>query len=214
MEIWFHAANVLYVASYLVTDILWLRALAVLGGFSSLTWTLTAPAPSVTFIGWTLVYNTINVAQIARLWRERRPVRLTAAEQMLYAAAFRALTPREFQRLLAVGRWHEAPTKEVLIAQGACPCRMLVLVSGSAAVKVDGREVAMLRAGQFAGEMSFLTGERTTAAVEVLEPVRFVSWATEDLERLLVRQPPIRTALQLILGRDLTSKVISGRERT
>ena len=214
MEIWFHAANVLYVVSYLVTDILWLRALAVLGGFSSLTWTLTAPAPSVTFIGWTLVYNTINVAQIARLWRERRPVRLTAAEQMLYAAAFRALTPREFQRLLAVGRWQEAPTKEVLIAQGACPCRMLMLVSGSAAVKVDGREVAMLRTGQFAGEMSFLTGESTTAAVEVLEPVRFISWATEDLERLLVRQPPLRTALQLILGRDLTSKVISGRERT
>lgn len=214
MEIWFHAANVLYVVSYLVTDILWLRALAVLGGFSSLTWTLTAPAPSVTFIGWTLVYNTINLVQIARLWRERRPVRLTAEEQMLYAAAFRALTPREFQRLLAAGRWHEAPAKEVLIAQDACPCRMLVLVSGSAAVKVDGREVAMLRAGQFAGEMSFLTGERTTAAVEVLEPVRFVSWATEDLERLLVRQPPLRTALQLILGRDLTSKVISGRERT
>ena len=26
MEIWFHLANVLYVVSYLVTDILWLRA--------------------------------------------------------------------------------------------------------------------------------------------------------------------------------------------
>jgi Popeye protein conserved region len=214
MEIWFHAANVLYVVSYLVTDMLWLRALAVLGGFSSLTWTLTAPAPSATFIGWTLVYNTINVVQIARLWRERRPVRLTSEEQMLYAAAFRALTPREFQRLLAVGRWHEAPTKEVLIEQGACPRRMLVLASGSAAVKVDGREVAMLRRGQFAGEMSFLTGERTTAAVEVLEPVRFVSWATEDLERLLVKKPPLRTALQLILGRDLAAKVVNGRERT
>jgi hypothetical protein len=214
MEIWFHAANVLYVVSYLVTDMLWLRALAVLGGFSSLTWTLTAPAPSATFIGWTLVYNTINVVQIARLWRERRPVRLTSEEQMLYAAAFRALTPREFQRLLAVGRWHEAPTKEVLIAQGACPGRMLVLASGSAAVKVDGREVAMLRRGQFAGEMSFLTGERTTAAVEVLEPVRFVSWATEDLERLLVKKPPLRTALQLILGRDLAAKVVNARERT
>src|SRR5262249_60241698 len=137
MEIWFHAANVLYVVSYLVTDILWLRALAVLGGFSSLTWTLTAPAPSVTFIGWTLVYNTINVVQIARLWRERRPVRLTAEEQVLYAAAFRALTPREFQRLLAVGRWQEGPAKAALIEQGACPGRMLGLAPGSAAGAVD-----------------------------------------------------------------------------
>ena len=51
MEIWFHLANVLYVVSYLVTDILWLRALAVLGGLSSLTWTLTTPTPSLTFVG-------------------------------------------------------------------------------------------------------------------------------------------------------------------
>jgi hypothetical protein len=211
MEIWFHLANALYLASYLVTDILWLRALAVLGGLSSLTWTLTTASPSSTLIGWTLVFNTINVVQIARLWHERRPVRLTAEEQMLYAATFRTLTPREFQRLLAAGRWQEAPAKEVLIEQGASPGRMLVLASGRAAVKVDGREVALLRLGQFAGEMSFLTGARTTAAVEVQEPVRYVSWATDDLERFLAKHPQLRAALQLILGRDLAVKLAGDR---
>jgi Popeye protein conserved region len=211
MEIWFHLANALYLASYLVTDILWLRALAVLGGLSSLTWTLTTASPSSTLIGWTLVFNTINVVQIARLWHERRPVRLTAEEQMLYAATFRTLTPREFQRLLAAGRWQEAAAKEVLIEQGASPGRMLVLASGRAAVKVDGREVALLRLGQFAGEMSFLTGARTTAAVEVQEPVRYVSWATDDLERFLAKHPQLRAALQLILGRDLAVKLAGDR---
>src|SRR5467141_1697013 len=80
MEIWFHLANVLYVVSYLVADILWLRALAVLGGLSSLTWTLTTPTPSLAFIGWTLVYNTINMVQIGRLWQERRQVRSGGAD--------------------------------------------------------------------------------------------------------------------------------------
>jgi hypothetical protein len=211
MEIWFHLANVLYVVSYLVTDILWLRALAVAGGLSSLTWTLTAPTPSLTFIGWTLVYNTINVVQIARLWRERRPVRLDAAAQVLYTAAFRALTPREFQRLLAAGRWEEAPAKTVLIEQDSSPGRMLVLASGRAAVKANGREIAALGPGQFAGEMSYLTGSTTTAAVETLEPVRFVSWATADLERFLGTHPEARAALQLVLGRDLAAKL--GGER-
>ena len=214
MEIWFHIANVLYVVSYLVTDILWLRALAVLGGLSSLTWTLTTPTPNLTFIGWTLVYNTINVVQIARLWQERRPVRLAPEAQTLYAAAFRTLTPREFQRLLAVGRWQEAPAKEVLIEQGANPGRMLVLASGRAAVKVHGREVATLQLGQFAGEMSFFTGARTTASIEVVEPARFVSWATNDLDRFLGRHPELRAALQLVLGRDLAAKLGSDRERT
>ena len=213
MEIWFHLANVLYVVSYLVTDILWLRALAVLGGLSSLTWTLTAPKPSLTFIGWTLVYNTINMVQIARLWHERRPVRLAAEEQTLYATAFRTLTPREFQRLLSVGRWQDAPAQEVLIKQGTSPGRMLVLASGCAAVKVDGRAVATLRVGQFAGEMSFLTGARTTAAVEVVEPTRFVSWPTGELERFLGKHPELRAALQLVIGKDLAAKLASDREQ-
>jgi hypothetical protein len=207
MEIWFHLANVLYVVSYLVTDIMWLRALAVAGGLSSLTWTLTAPTPSLTFIGWTLVYNTINIVQIARLWRERRPVRLDAAAQVLYMAAFRTLTPREFQRLLAAGQWHEAPAKMVLIEEGTSPGRILVLASGRAVVKANGREVATLGSGQFAGEMSYLTGARTTAAVETLEPVRFVSWATADLEHFLGKHPEARGALQLVLGRDLATKL-------
>src|SRR5262249_61494069 len=115
MEIWFHLANVIYVFSYLVTDIMWLRILAVAGGVSSLTWPLTTPLPAKTFIGWTLVYNTINVVQIVRLWHERRPLRLTGEEQALYTATFRCLTPREFRRLLAAGRWREAAATQVLI---------------------------------------------------------------------------------------------------
>jgi hypothetical protein len=98
MELWFHLANDVYVFSYLVTDILWLRVLSVVGGFSYLTWTLTTPTPSLSLIGWTLVYNTINVVQIARLWYERRPLRLDDREQALYTSTFRTLTPREFRR--------------------------------------------------------------------------------------------------------------------
>jgi len=213
MEIWFHLANVLYVVSYLVTDIMWLRALAVLGGLSSLTWTLTTPTPSLTFIGWTLVYNTINMVQIGRLWHERRPLRLSADEQALYAAAFRTLTPREFQRLMAAGTWQDAPAKEILIEEGARPGRMLVLASGRAVVKAHGRVVAVLQPGQFAGEMSFLTGAATTAAVEVVEAARFVSWATADLERFLAKHPPLRGALQIVLGRDLAAKLVGGTAR-
>jgi len=62
--------------------------------------------------------------------------------------------------------------------------------------------------------MSFLTGARTTAAVEVIEPARFVSWATDDLECFLGKHPELRAALQLVLGRDLAAKLVGERERT
>ena len=211
MEIWFHLANVVYVFSYLVTDILWLRVLAVVGGFSYLTWTLTTPTPSASLIGWTLVYNTINVAQIARLWHERRPVRLDAGEQALYAATFRTLTPREFRRLLGAGRWHDAKPGEVLIAEGTRPDQVIVLATGRAVVRVGQRDVATLGPGQFAGEMSFLTGAPTSASVEAVEAVRLVSWPAAALERCLVKHPPLRAALQLVMGRDLAAKLREGR---
>ena len=214
MEFFFHAANVVYVFSYLVTDILWLRVLAVLGALSSLTWAVTQPTPRPSFIGWTLVYSTINVFQIARLWHERRPLRLGADEQALYAATFRALTPREFRRLLTLGRWQNAPASQVLIEQGTNPGRMLVFASGRAAVKVDGRDVATLGPGQFAGEMSFLTGARTSAAVEVVDPARFVSWPTAELERFLGKHPDLRAALQLVIGKDLAVKLAQEPRRT
>ena len=211
MEIWFHLANVLYVFSYLVTDILWLRVLAVTGGFSYLTWTLTTPTPSLSLIGWTLVYNTINVAQIARLWHERRPVRLDADEQALYAATFRTLTPREFRRLVGAGQWRDAKPAEVLIAEGTRPGRVLVLASGRAVVKAGGRDRGTLGPGQFAGEMSFLSGAETSASVEVVEAVRFVSWPTAELERCLAKHPQLRAALQLVMGRDLAAKLREGK---
>jgi len=214
MEILFHLANILHVFSYLVTDILWLRVLAVVGGFCYLGWTFTTPTPNVSVIGWTLVYNTINVVQITRLWYERRPLRLDEDEQALYASTFRSLTPREFRRLLAVGRWHDARPSDVLIEQGALPGRVLVLASGRAAVMVGGRGVATLGPGQFAGEMSFLTGAPTTAAVHVMEPVRFVAWTTGELERFLGKHPSLRAALQLVIGRDLAAKLREGGGRT
>ena len=211
MEIWFHLANVLYVFSYLVTDILWLRVLAVTGGFSYLTWTLTTPKPSLSLIGWTLVYNTINVAQIARLWHERRPIRLDADEQALYSATFRTLTPREFRRLVGSGQWRDAKPAEVLIAEGTRPGRVIVIASGRAVVKAGGHDRGTLGPGQFAGEMSFLTGAATSASVEVVEPARFVSWPTAELERCLSKHPQLRAALQLVMGRDLAAKLREGR---
>lgn len=211
MELWFHLANVIYVFSYLVTDILWLRVLAVTGGVSYLTWTLTAATPSLSLIGWTLVYNTINLVQIARLWHERRPIRLDGDEQALYAATFRTLTPREFRRLVAAGRWRDAKPPEVLIQEGVRTDQVLVIASGRAVVRVGGRDVATLGPGQFAGEMSFLTGAPTSAAVAVAEPVRFVSWPAAELERCLAKHPPLRAALQLVIGRDLAAKLREGR---
>ena len=73
-----HVANFLYLTSYLVRDILWLRVLTIFAGLSLLPFycncsdhILWAP------IGWNALFITVNLVQIGILLRERRPRRQT-----------------------------------------------------------------------------------------------------------------------------------------
>ena len=47
------------------------------------------------------------------------------------------------------------------------------------------------------------------ADVVVVEPTRFVSWPRAELRRFLERNPDLRSALQMVIGTDLASKLRS-----
>ena len=207
MDILLNVANGIYVISYLVTDILWLRVLSVVGGGLSMAWTLSQPQARFSWIFWTVVFNVINVAQIAILIYRRRPVRLTDDEQRLYSLAFRVLTPRELKQLVALGKWEEAGEGKRLVEQHASLDRVLVLAKGAVAIKVDGRTVSKLGEGSFIGEMSFLTGRPTTAAVDTVQPVRYLAWPKQQLEAFLKKNTDLRSALQLLISKDLVTKL-------
>lgn len=202
-----HAANTLYLLSYLVRDILWLRVLTVVAGSMLLPFYYFQPTPLWAAIAWNLVFTAINVHQIRRLLLERRPVQLTEDEQQLYRLAFRSLTTREFVRLVRLGRWCEARPSECLVEQGQALDRLMVIHAGRAAVRVDGAQVATLETGRFVGEMSFLTGEPTSASVWSLEPLRYVTWPKSVLEPFLRSNPELRAALQMVIGTDLVAKL-------
>jgi hypothetical protein len=87
-------ANVLYLASYLVRDILQLRALTVAGSLVLLLFNVLQPSPLWSGIAWGVLFSAINIYQIYRLLLERRPVRLREDEQHLYQLVFRSLSPR------------------------------------------------------------------------------------------------------------------------
>ena len=208
-----HGANVLYLLSYLVRDILWLRLLCVTAASTMLPYFfLRGDRPDWVPISWSTLSIIINLVQIALLFLERRPVRLPADEQRLYQLTFRSLTPREFQRLVGAGTWRTANAGERLIAHGAVTDKVLVIFEGEAAVVLpDGKDVAHLTAGSFVGEMSFLSGEPTSANVDAASALRYVAWDAETLRRFLEKHATIRSALQLTLGTDLAAKLRTAR---
>jgi CRP-like cAMP-binding protein len=206
-DVWIHGANVLYLASYLVRDILLLRVLTVVAGLTLLPFYVLRPDPIWVAVAWNALFIAINLVQIHRLLLERRPVRLTQAELTLYQQAFSAMSQRDFVKLLRTGRWKTASASECIVAQGVPVTDLIVVCSGSVAVKVEDREVTTLDAGRFVGEMSYLTGEPTSASVWTREPTQYVAWARDALQKIFVASSDVRSGVQLAIGADLARKL-------
>lgn len=203
-----HVANVLYLLSYLVRDILWLRVLTVAAGLSLIPFygscsehILWAP------IIWNLVFMTVNVVQIGFLLRERRPQMFAAAEQELYKSVFADLNPGEFRRLLKLGAWEDVAPGSTLVHRDTVVEDMMVLRTGAMEVRVGDELIARLKPGQFIGEMSFLTGHKATADVVATEPSRVLAWSQESLGEALDKKPGLAFKIRGILGRDVVAKL-------
>jgi hypothetical protein len=204
-----NAANLLILASFLVRDILWLRVFSIVAGFCFMGYaaldSVVKPEPLV----WNAIFITLNTVQVLRLLRERRPVVCTPDEERLYRIAFRALDLRAFCVLIRAGHWRDAKPGDTLVAQGETLERVMVLERGELSVQSNGVPIAQLREGRLIGEMSFLVGGQTSAAVIAQTDCRYVEWESQILRDLLEKHSELRAGVQCIIGRDLVAKLRS-----
>ncbi|NUO49334.1 MAG: cyclic nucleotide-binding domain-containing protein [Polyangiaceae bacterium] len=192
MEVFIHAANATFLVSFLVRDILKLRVLSVIGGGFLLAFFFLSNPVVWSGIGWNVVFSLINGVQITRLIMERRPVRLSPEEHKLHQLAFRALSPREMVRVLGVIDWLDPKDGDRLVETGRDPERLLVVVDGALDVVVGADHVARLGPGQFAGEMTFLTGNPPRADVVAVETSRIAALDGARLKKLLATDAELR----------------------
>jgi hypothetical protein len=205
----FHVANALFLASYLVKDILWLRVFAVVASLCLLWVSLGGSTPSYEAAAWNALFLAINIVRIVMLIRERRPVKLSELEARIWELAFRTLTPRELKALLALGAFFDAPEGELLVAQGTHPGRVMILAEGRVAVSSSGKALCELSPGSFVGEMSFLTGDAPRADVHAVGPCKLFAWPKDALARMLKEHPELRAQVQMAIGQDLVAKLRS-----
>ncbi len=202
-ELLIHGANILYLAAFMVRDILWLRILTVVASFCLVPYFYLRPEPLLTPIYWNLAFTALNVFWIIRILLERRPVKLNDDEQRLCELVFRTMTPREMLKILKLATWHEADANECFVPRGEPLDRLMVIFSGKACVQVDGRNVTELQPGQFIGSISYVTGETAPANVVSLEPTRYVSWSKPALKTFMDKNPDLHSALKTTLAIDL-----------
>ena len=89
MEVLIYAANVLYLLSYLVRDILYLRLLTIVAACCLVTYFYNQAEPLMTVVGWNLFFVTLNVLQLTRIllgrYRARAHVQHQTAESVVHA---------------------------------------------------------------------------------------------------------------------------------
>ncbi len=207
MDYIIHAANILFLASYLVRDIFWLRVITIIAISSLIPYYYNQIEPLWAPIAWNILFILINSYQVYVLWLERKPVFLTSEEQGLYSLKFESLSPKQFKRLISVGHWKEFEPSVKLTEEGVMSKNLMLISSGESGVFRSGQEIAKLGPGNFVGEMSFMTGETVSADVRTKSSNKIFSWAKSDLDQLFKKSPEIHSEIQKIIGFDLVEKL-------
>lgn len=204
-----HVANVLYLISYSLRDILWLRVATVLA-MLCLGWCYWACHENYA-LAWQSAFLAINLFQIALLIYERRPVKLTEVQQKLHEGPLSPLSPRQVQRFADKADWCTVEAGTKLVEENSNLQHLILMLSGQATVIAAGKEIAKISEGQFVGEMSFLTGGNATAEVVANDTILYARWEEQYINDLIQRDRDLGTALQAALGTDLVKKLLRGR---
>ena len=89
----------------------------------------------------------------------------------------------------------EFPTNRVIARQGEIGTGFFLVVDGAVRVVRDGAELAILRPGEFFGELSVLDGLPRVAQVVATEPTRCLALASWDFEQAVLDNPTLALAI-------------------
>ena len=203
LDYFIHAANILLLAAYSVSDILWLRLFAVASSVAAIPYFLFQPTPLWAAFGWSVLFTGINIFQSGRLVLERRPVKLTSEEEDVRRLLFKDLRPRKVLRVLSLGSWATAAPGERLLEQGRPVESLSPIVRGTVQVKKEGRVLGELREGQIVGSALILAGAKPDLDAVAMNAARLVRWGATTLDRYLDSDPETRNLFQRHLAEDL-----------
>lgn len=193
--LWITAGNVLFLASYSVRDILWLRVLTVVATSLLIPYYALQPEPLMAAIAWNLVFIAINVYWIVKLSIERRPVRFTQDEARLHQLAFPSLSQRDARDLFDDGEWIELAPGVSIVRHDHENDRLSVIFDGSADVLHNERKIGVMRVGQFVGLID--NGARFLPLdVVACTPIRIMGWPRPILEAFVASRPHVALLLE------------------
>lgn len=113
-------------------------------------------------------------------------------------ALFSDLTTPELENIVHTFDEQQFNANVRVIRQGLTGSGFYVILDGTATIRVDGKDRATLRPGDYFGEISCLLGEPPVSDVVAERPLRCLVLPCERLEQFLVAHP--RVLFRLMQG--------------
>ena len=182
-----HLSYVLIAVSYWLTDMFWLRLMAIVG------------------LSLEILYFLFTGGDLRR--DRLLSLRLPEADRELLRSVLTGLDDAQIARLLVAG-WFSDIAKGTTLAEENKPLdKLFFICAGHVRVTIAGREVSHLQKGNFVGEVAFLTEKPATATVIAEDSVRALVFERAALSRFFRNEAEVAGLIYQLLGRELAHKI-------
>ncbi|GMI30891.1 hypothetical protein TeGR_g7239 [Tetraparma gracilis] len=141
-------------------------------------------------ITWNGIFMTVNLWQVNKLLRQRRPIDFTHDELDVFETSFSSrMTPRQFHSLLrdAGGRFRRIQAGTKLTAEGKRVGELFFLVDGECSVCIGDDQIeGNIKPRSFVGEMTFLRLLDTHSGVDSVR-LPYVGWKVPGFDNMMRR---------------------------
>ena len=120
--------------------------------------------------------------------------------KLITVELFSGLSREELQRLSRVTDEVVVPAGTTLISEGSFSHEFLLIEAGSAEVRRDGRLVAELGPGDFAGEIGVMQDARRNATVTATSELTAIVMTARDLRDLAREMPSVAAHLDAAIA--------------
>lgn len=173
--------------------------------------------------GWKIPYpvRSVEIEPAAKIAADKAAWRTRRAEEMLARIdLFSALSEETRRRMAAGARLHYYDAGERLVAEGETGDSLFILARGAVMISKSGRDIgttsvslAVLREGEFFGEMSLLTGAPRSATVTAEGPCEAFVLDRRAMAPILEADPQIAEVLSKRLAERLAATAARFEDR-
>ena len=220
---WYYLAQIAFLMSYLMTNTLILRIIAILGYVLFIVWSFSVldmeVGVSMDFLLFTNINIFINLKKIIELLYEKRPIEFDPFREKIYQAIFKTIMTRnEFQKFTKNSLLRDLQKGSFYCRAGDRCVNLSILIFGKLQIFTDNEDSKIyIDQDEFIDSAEWILlqsgykkrGKRFNYSVIARDDCKYLTWPREILNEVLKENEDLEQKLTAILGIDVSNKMFS-----